>query len=298
MSLPTPFRFSQSNLQDYIECRKRFQLRYLQNLAWPAIQAEPAMEVERHLQLGALFHRLIQQHLLGLPIEPLSRMAHPPELALWWSNYLSQFENPKGFLNLFGEPFPEEPLIQRQAEIALLAPLNQHLLIAQYDVILTAVYDTSMRLLIIEWKTSTRRPKRQWLAQRVQTRLYPYVLVRAGRHLSRGQPILPEQVEMVYWFAEFPSQPERFAYTQAQFEQDQAFLMSLIHEIESLDEQEFVLTEHEEHCRFCVYRSLCERGISAAHIAQAEDSEPQVIPSWETDLNVDFDFDQIAELEY
>ena len=46
-SLPEGFRFSQSSLQDYVDCRRRFQLRYLQNLAWPALQSEPALENER-----------------------------------------------------------------------------------------------------------------------------------------------------------------------------------------------------------------------------------------------------------
>jgi len=257
------------------------------------------MEVERHTYLGALFHRLIQQHLLGLPPDSLSRMVHQPELSRWWSNYIAQFASPAGFLALLGAEHTSSISIHRQAEATLLAPLEQHHLIAQYDVILSVASETSTRLLILEWKTSIRRPKRQWLAQRVQTRLYPYVLVRAGSHLCNGRPINPEQVEMVYWFAEFPDQPERFTYyNQTQFEQDERFLTSLIEEIESLEEQDFYLTEHEERCRFCVYRSLCERGISAADISQAQDSEAQTATSGETELGFEFDFEQIAELEF
>lgn len=311
MTLPTPFRFSQSNLQDYLDCRRRFQLRYLQHLVWPAIQVEPAMEVERHTHLGALFHRLIQQHLLGLPPDTLSRLAHQPELSRWWSNYLAQFASPAGVITwrgaiapLQGAEHTADISIHHQAEATLLAPLEQHHLIAQYDVILSVLGEgatnctPSTRLVIFEWKTSLRRPKRHWLAQRVQTRLYPYVLVRAGSHLCNGQAIAPEQVEMAYWFAEFPDQPERFTYTQTQFEQDERFLTSLIKEIESLDEQDFHLTEHVERCHFCVYRSLCERGKSAADITQAQDSEAQTAPSWETEIDFDLDFEQIAELEF
>ena len=64
MRLIENFQFSQANLQDFVDCRRRFQLRYLQHIAWPAIESEPVLENERFLQQGARFHRMIQQHLL------------------------------------------------------------------------------------------------------------------------------------------------------------------------------------------------------------------------------------------
>ena len=41
-NLPDDFHFSQGSLQDYVDCQRRFQLRYLMKLAWPAVDAEPA----------------------------------------------------------------------------------------------------------------------------------------------------------------------------------------------------------------------------------------------------------------
>ena len=63
------FDFSQSSLQDFTDCRKRFYLRYIQKVAWPALQAEPVIEFERHIQRGERFHRLAQQFLMGIPEE-------------------------------------------------------------------------------------------------------------------------------------------------------------------------------------------------------------------------------------
>jgi hypothetical protein len=93
MTIPVDFRFSQGNLQDYIDCPRRFQLRHLQHIAWPAVEVEPLLEHERHRKLGEFFHRLVQQHLLGVPVERLSRMAAGlrlggPELETWWQNSL------------------------------------------------------------------------------------------------------------------------------------------------------------------------------------------------------------------
>ncbi|MCP4541151.1 MAG: PD-(D/E)XK nuclease family protein, partial [Chloroflexi bacterium] len=66
MTLPADFQFSQASLQDYVDCPRRFQLRYVLRVAWPAPEAEPVLENERYLQQGAAFHRLVHQHALGL----------------------------------------------------------------------------------------------------------------------------------------------------------------------------------------------------------------------------------------
>ena len=74
--LPASFNFSQSSLQDYFDCPRRFQLRYIEHLIWPAVETEPVLENERRQQEGQLFHRMVQQHLVGLPVEKLTRLAN------------------------------------------------------------------------------------------------------------------------------------------------------------------------------------------------------------------------------
>ena len=65
-TLPFGFVFSQSSLQDYNDCPRRFQLRYIEKLHWPAVEMEPALENEHRQQEGQLFHRLVQQHIIGI----------------------------------------------------------------------------------------------------------------------------------------------------------------------------------------------------------------------------------------
>jgi len=60
MTLPT--HFTQASLQDYADCPRRFQLRYVERVAWPALEADSALENERHMQQGIAFHRLAHQH--------------------------------------------------------------------------------------------------------------------------------------------------------------------------------------------------------------------------------------------
>ncbi|TEU19308.1 MAG: PD-(D/E)XK nuclease family protein [Anaerolineales bacterium] len=315
VTLPADFQFSQGSLQDYVDCPRRFQLRYIQRLAWPAVEAEPALENERHLQQGAAFHRLVHQHLLGLSPERLSSTITDEDLSRWWHNYL--------------ESGPADLLASRYPEVILSAPVSGHRLVAKYDLIAVDPVLSKVerevegsgqradfgeplglssgrrlsRAVILEWKTSCKRPRRKWLAERLQTRVYPYLLVRAGSHLleigdwrleiGNWRSFQPEQIEMVYWFANFPDDPERFAYDIAQYDADDDYLASLVEEIKSLADEDFPLTTQERRCRYCPYRSLCQRGVRAGALDEAEDE-----PEWGDDFEIALDFEQIAEIEY
>ena len=84
---------SQSSLQDYVDCPRRFQLRYVDRLSYPAIESEPTLENEKHQQEGEYFHRLVQQYLIGIPAEQISKIANTPNLQRWWENFLNAKES-------------------------------------------------------------------------------------------------------------------------------------------------------------------------------------------------------------
>ncbi|HUH96564.1 MAG TPA: PD-(D/E)XK nuclease family protein [Anaerolineales bacterium] len=268
-NLPPGFTFSQSSLQDYADCPRRFQLRYLEHLNWPAVDSEPVLENERRQAEGQLFHRLVQQVLLGVPSQVLSPMAHPPNLERWWNNFEKEFAALQGL----------------RPEFALSAPIGNHRLEAKYDAV--AIRDN--RALIYDWKTYAKRPRDEWMAARWQTRIYRALLVQAGGHLNNGRPFKPEQLEMIYWYADFPSQPARFPYDAAQFKRDWSAIEKVVDEISAA--QAFPLTEDEKMCRFCVYRSYCERGSQAGQGEQAEGDS-------ESDPAFDVNFEQISEIEF
>ncbi len=275
--LPDDFRFSQANLSDFTQCRRRFQLRHLQKVNWPALETEPALENERRMQRGARFHRMVRQHLLGIPAEALSPLtASDPDLAGWWENYLANA--PAGIEGPF---YPEQ---------GLTGEVDGYRLAARYDLL---VVQPEGGAVIIDWKTNQKHPKREWLRDNLQTRVYPYLLVQAGAHLNEEQAFSPEQVEMVYWFAGFPDQPHRFPYSQAQYEEDGDYLAALVRQIAGLEADAFLLTEEVKRCQFCVYRSLCDRGVRAGSLDEVEadlDFDPEA--------ELDIDFDQIAEIAY
>jgi CRISPR/Cas system-associated exonuclease Cas4 (RecB family) len=272
--IPAQFTFSQSSLQDYADCPRRFQLRFLDRLLYPAAESEPALENERHQQEGQYFHRLAQQYLLGIPAEKLARLANTPNLGRWWENF-SSFGRTSltGLTGLF-------------TEMTLSAPIGDYRLVAKYDLI--AITEEE-KFVIYDWKTYRKRPRDEWLSARWQTRVYRALLVAAGSQLNGGRPIAPERCEMVYWFANHPGEPARFPYNESQYKRDWDALVKLTEEIRTASS--FPLTDDRQMCSYCTYRSYCDRGIQAGNLDAIE-------AEMEAESLFDVNFEQIGEIEF
>ena len=278
MPLPREFALSQSSLQDYEDCPRRFELRYLLKVQWPALESEPVLEQEAHRLQGERFHHRIHQWIAGLPVHQQPVPAADADLARWWQNFLQ------------GDPLSALPA-RRWPEYTLNAPFAGIRLTAKYDIL---AVEPGQRAVIVDWKTSRRRTPGKLLRRRWQSRLYPLLLVLAGAHLNAGQPLQPEQVEMIYWFADFPNEPERWRYSAQDFERDQAALQAHIADLQTRPSGQFPMTVDTRACQYCVYRSLCDRGVSAGPWEEeldADEPQPGSVP-----LTVDFD--QIGEIEF
>jgi hypothetical protein len=271
--LPPVFQFSQNSLQDYLDCARRFQLRYVEGRRWPGAKSEPIEEHEHLMELGSQFHLLVERHLLGLPPESLTPV--DARLKKWWDNYLNQ-------------PLPDLPSTIRLPEVQLSVPVGDQRLVARFDML---ALDPGERAVIVDWKTGQFRPKDETMARRMQTIIYPFVLVEAG--LSQfGGPIRPEQVSLVYWFAEHPGSPAAFDYNEETHERSRRLIAGMIDEILAHEEAVWPLTEDESLCRYCVYRSLCNRGAVAGLLSEAE------ADLVEAEADFDFDLNSIDEIAF
>ena len=295
LSYPIPsFPFSQNSLQDYVNCPRRFQLRYMLRQPWPAVQSEPLDEYERLVERGRRFHQLVQRHSLGMTQEQLLQTLDDPDLRRWWQDYLAH-------------PPPDLPSAVRRAEVTLSTPLENApfdrahdkpgRLLGRYDLLALepgqhTVSPVERRAVIVDWKTNQKRTPTAILAARLQTRVYRYVLVQAGTALNGGIPLLPEQVTMIYWFAQHPTQPEILPYDAAQHAADAAYLADLVTRIVAFaasGEKEWPLTPDERQCRFCTYRSLCDRGVLPGPLADFDADEA---------LDLGVEFEEVEEIEY
>jgi len=278
MKLPPGFDFSQSNLKDYLDCPYRFYLQYILHTKWPALLVDDAAEFELRGKAGARFHRLIQQYLLGLPESRLNEVAEAdpnPFFVQWWENFLA-----------FVPPYLEG---QRYVESTLSTRLGTHRLVAKYDLILAQ----DEKLLIFDWKTSRKRPKKAWLLDRVQTKLYRLILTQAGSNLSSRGIINPEEVTMNYWFASHPEVPISLSYSKKTYEEDIGFFEGVIQEILDRKAENFFRTDDLDKCRYCVYRSHCDRGIQAGDLETFDSFGME-----EEDFELELDFDEIREIEF
>ena len=118
---------------------------------------------------------------------------------------------------------------QRWPELTLTAPLGKWLLLAKMDLVAIA---PDGRALLLDWKTGRHMPRAARQAQRLQTRVYRYVLAQAGARLNGGEAIDLARIEMRYWYAQHEGEVLRFPYDEDQHRADGRFLRGLAREID------------------------------------------------------------------
>jgi len=242
-----PLRLSQHSLGDFADCPRRYYLRYIAQQAWPLVEASPtggltALQYREYLRKGALLHRWIERHWLGIDETP---QTDDPELQTWWARFLSA-------------DFSHLPAT-RTPELELTAPLGEASLYARFDLLACQ----PGQAVIVDWKTlrGETAPSYQMLKRRIQTRAYLYVLATAGAPFNEGHPFEPEQCAMRYWLANFPDRAwVEITYSRAEYEADKAMLSGLVDEISRGQTiEDFPKTSDERKCRYCEYRTLCHR---------------------------------------
>ncbi|MDO9087863.1 MAG: PD-(D/E)XK nuclease family protein [Anaerolineaceae bacterium] len=235
--------YSQNKLHDYLECPRRYELKYLIQRVWPAVLSEPVLEMEQQIKNGKKFHLLAQQYFSGINQDDIVKQIDDEKMNIWWDNFI-QFADQ--FLSL-----PHQP------EVLISSIINSYRFKGVFDLL---VYSPGEKFIIVDWKTNQHKPDKKLLEQHIQTRLYPLILAQAGEQWNNNQKILPGQIEMIYWFANYPDGPETFTYSQHNFQMDLDFVQNLVQKIENTKINEFELTKNEKTCLFCNYRSLCSRG--------------------------------------
>lgn len=270
-------RFSKSSLQDYVDCKRRFELKYLLDINWPAIVYEPYVDNEIKMIQGQRFHHLVHQHQLGIPSKDLNDIAKELGLAKWWEEYLH-------FVTSLASAQ------QRWSELNVLGHFSKSTyIVARYDLILKT---DDAQFVIIDWKTSEFRTPDKYLINRIQSRLYPMLLCYAGSVINDEKTIKPDHVQMIYWFANYPNQPCTIQYSEDTYNSDRIYILSLIDEISNNKPGDYDKTNNLKLCSFCNYRSLCDRGIEAGITTNAIE-ESQI-----SEDVFEIDFNDIGEIEF
>lgn len=268
------FSFSAKKIQDFIDCERRFELRYILNQSWPAITSEPILEIESKIKKGNEFHYLVHQYFSGVPEKALRETIHDDIMIKWFDNFLS-FHKTLKVKSIF-------------SEFSLTTQIGEKKITAVYDLI---YLDENEEVGIIDWKTSKYIPKKTTLSLKVQSILYPFILQEVSGEFLPGSHFPPEKISMRYWYPASPEDNFVFPYGHAVHEDNRVFLKNIISKIQEKKIGEFELTKDEKKCGFCPYRSLCSRGITASNFLGSESYYVD-----ENDLTPDFD--QLPEISF
>jgi hypothetical protein len=274
MLIPDNFCYSQNNLQDFIDCPRRFELRHLLKFDWPAEETRSLQEFEEWMVRGNAFHRYVQGYLNGIPDAIILRSISDPILSKWMNSFFalsSKFGNSVNWL-------PEQSF-------------NTKLNSASFTAILDAVMvENGQTLHIFDWKTSTKLPRIKTLTERVQTLLYPVILDQNRKRfpqISNAKYI----IKMTYWFILFPDRPISFEFDANQIKQNAEKVNNIVASINTCKQDRFPLTQDNVKCKFCNYRSFCGRGTVAGN--QTDWDALEINPSLQT-----LSLDNIEEVEF
>ncbi|MCI0393652.1 MAG: PD-(D/E)XK nuclease family protein [Chloroflexi bacterium] len=230
-------QFSRVKLADFLACRRRFQLRYLERLPWPVAPLDEPVEQAR--SLGERFHQLLHRHFLGLPVA--GEAAAEPALRAWWERFVDQGPQlPPGRL------FPESSLTM---------PIGRHLLTGRFDLLVLGEAGAH----IFDWKTESRPRPLAELEQDLQTRLYLALLAEGG--VALGQAIAPEQISLTYWYVHAPEAAATIGYSPAAHQENWTALQELVAQIDRQLEvlEPWPLTNDLAECARCAYQVYCGR---------------------------------------
>lgn len=247
-------------LETFQICQRRFQLRYIEAVPWPAYFL--GTEAEEARRLGEKFHQMLERYFLGLPEAITSELE--PELTRWWQAFLD-WE-------------PALPAGRRFPEFTLTVPLGSHFISGRMDLLVVA----KNSIHIYDWKTGMPPPSKEQLWQDIQTRLY-LTLAAAGVE-AMGSSARPEAVSLTYWYSSDPPTAVILNYGD---ERHQHFWHGFRENVVQLDSMlaisgKWPLTQDLSHCRRCPYQIICRRGTGSLDLASWEfdETESEVEPEW------------------
>ncbi len=231
----TPFILSRGRLIDFLECPRRFELRYLRQLAWPTTPMDKKTAVS--LQDGQQFHNLLERRFLHLETD---EAALPPAIRDWYTIF-QQSET----LLPDGDYLPE---------LTLTVPIGDHFLTGRFDLLIR----DNEHLHLFDWKTGRPRNAAALHAD-WQTRLYLAMVVESGQAISPNA-ISPGNVSLTYWYVNDPNAPRRIQYDAAWHKRNWAEIEGIVEDINGrLQTERWEKTADHAPCRRCAYQIYCDR---------------------------------------
>jgi CRISPR/Cas system-associated exonuclease Cas4 (RecB family) len=246
---------SRAGLTTFQICQRRFQLRYLDRLSWPAVPEDARMEKARIE--GERFHQLMHRHFLSLSVSKEAESY--PELARWWKIFLSEG--------------PQISDGQHLPELTLTVPMGRHLLSGRFDLLVLS----REQVHLFDWKTEARARAEGELVTDLQTRLYLALAAEGAPALDRK--FGPEHILMTYWYVNEPAASVTIHYDQAKHVENWKYIGQIVDGINRrlAVEGKWPLTEDLSACEQCAFQVYCGRQTDSFRLNQWESLEDDPI---------------------
>ena len=179
---------SQGHLTVLDACDRKYQYIFIDALSGPSTYDQQATT-----QWGSQFHLMMQQRALDLPVEVMTGAN------VEMSDSLTALAEaaPEVFAHLPVSSGVGGDETFSQSEHRRTLAFNGYLLTVIYDLVVQSPHQGQ----IFDWKTHQRPPRKEWLKDDWQTRLYLYVL-------CETTDLRPEQLSMTYWFVRPGAMPD------------------------------------------------------------------------------------------
>jgi hypothetical protein len=109
----------------------------------------------------------------------------------------------------------------------------------------------------------------------------------------QGNKFCADNLQMMYWYPNFPELSLVIPNDDKKHDKESIYLRGLVKEILVKDSNDFHLTDEVKKCKYCNYRSLCNRGVSAGKLNEMENDEQ----TEDIDLT-EFNFENLQEIAY
>lgn len=208
------WHLSQSHLNSLEKCPLQFIDTYFKQL-----KKFHKFDENNTMEWGRLFHQLMQQKNLNLPLNNILEEEDDLQKSL------------SALHRAINDLYEDQEIISSEAEVKLqLKWLDEYIFTVVYDQLILK----PNQAIIFDWKTYLKPTKINNLVHNWQTKLYLFVLTEVMNYK-------PENISFIYWFVKLPNNPESYQinYDQKSHDKNKLELEILLSKLTTLSNENY-----------------------------------------------------------
>lgn len=219
--------FTQSSFRDYLTCKYKYKLKYIDNLSWFQDEFKESFDI------GNDFHVIAERYFLNLPNDYID----DGDLIEWFSALQSHFPKVEEEIYL-----PEYELRYNEMGIKLMARFD--LLILKRN-----------EIVIVDWKTNKNKVEVSKKDEDIQTKVYLFLLANCLSLFPQVSCSL-DSIKMLYWQPNFSDSKVEVFYSFEKHLKYKDYFLKLIDDIDNSKKND-IFERNKKHCNLCEFNVFC-----------------------------------------